>query len=104
MRYSTLYGFFSIDPMPNQPSVAWCSDFTVFTLSRKQGMAHALKAYQNKVLSDEGFTLAMCSVKESNIAQIKVLTKADWNHKTSFQDVRTGEMIQLWVYGLDQGF
>lgn len=102
MRYANEIGFFSVDALPNQPSIAWCSDFTVHRINRGKGLAHKLKAYQNRVLFVQGFTFAMCTVKASNAAQIAVLTKANWSHKTSFTDVRTGEMIQLWSYALSQ--
>lgn len=103
MRYAHKFGFFSIDAMPNQPSVAWCSDFTVFKEFRGCGNGYKLKLAQNKMLSDLGFTHAMCSVKESNTAQLKVLANARWFQTTSFKDVRTSERIQLWNFHIDQG-
>ena len=98
MRFSNIYGFFSITTMPNQPSVAWCSDFTVFKQYRGRGLSHQLKAFQNNTLKDQGYTLAMCSVKESNVAQIKVLIRSGWTYVISFTDVRTGEFVQIWNY------
>ena len=103
MRFANSYGFFSIDAMPNQPSIAWCSDFTIHLKNRGKGLAHKLKSYQNDVLQVHGFTLAMCSVKESNSAQIRVLSKAGWTYVISFCDVRTGEPIQVWNYRINQG-
>mgnify|MGYP003478404978 FL=1 len=102
MRFANSYGFFSVDAMPNQPSIAWCSDFTVHLKNRGKGLAHKLKAYQNDVLQVQGFTFALCTVKVSNVAQIRVLVKAGWSHKTTFNDARTGELIQLWSYAIDQ--
>lgn len=98
----SVYGFYSVDPMPNQPSVAWCSDFTVYIHHRGKGFAHWLKREQNGVLKNCGFTLAMCSVKESNSAQIRVLQHAGWTYVISFNDVRTGEHVQIWNYRVDQ--
>lgn len=103
MRFANSYGFFSIDAMPNQPSIAWCSDFTIHLKNRGKGLAHQLKAYQHDVLDVHGFTFAMCTVKASNEAQLKVLIKAGWNHKTTFHDARTGELVQLWSYAINQG-
>ena len=102
MRHAFHYGFFTVIAMPNQPSVAICSDFTVYKKHRGTGKAHTLKEMQTAVLERQGFTLAICTVKSSNLAQIKVLEKAEWVHRTSFYDVRSDDLIQFWTLNVKQ--
>lgn len=96
MRFATKEGFYSICPMPNQPSIALCYDFTIYPQFRGQRAAHTLKAHQMKNLKLLGYTTAFCTTQASNKAQIQVLMKANWTILSSFQDQRTGEQGVLW--------
>lgn len=98
MRFATNEGFYSVIPMPNQPSVAICYDFTIYPQFRGQRAAHTLKAHQMKNLKLMGYTTAICTTQESNKAQIQVLMKANWTILSSFQDHRTGERSIMWKW------
>ena len=96
MRYSLPNGFFSIDSMPNQPSVALCYDFTIIPEYRGTKASHQLKAYQMKLLHELHYTVAICTTQASNEAQNKVLQAAGWVITSEFYDIRTGHKVYIW--------
>lgn len=98
MRYATSEGYYSITPMPNQPSVALCYDFTVLLAHRGQRAAHRLKAHQMNQLKLLHYTIAVCTTQESNEAQTKVLLKAGWIPMLSFKDARSGTNARMWQW------
>ena len=101
MRYSTPAGYFSIESMPNQPSVALCFDFTVIPEYRGTKAAHRLKAYQMDLLREQHFSLAICTTKKENEAQNKVLRSAGWDYISEFQDLRTNSPTLLWHWKVE---
>jgi len=98
MRFATTEGFYSIEEMPNQPSMAICFDFTIYPQFRGQKAAHALKRHQIETLIRQGFTSAICTTQSSNIAQRKVLEKAGWKISSNFIDQRTDATAILWKW------
>lgn len=98
MRFATKEGFYSILPMPNQPCVAICYDFTIYPEFRGQRAAHKLKSHQMDQLKLLGFTSAICTTQSSNKAQIRVLMKAGWTILSNFKDQRTDERAIIWKY------
>jgi len=98
MRFSTKEGFYSILPMPNQPCVAICYDFTIYPEFRGQRAAHKLKSHQHEQLRLLGFTSAICTTQKSNEAQAKVLKAAGWTVSSTFLDQRTGGFGVIWVW------
>lgn len=95
-RYCTAYGAYEIDSTPGQPQVAHCHSFFVKHEHRGQGLAHGLKKHQNMTLAALGYDFATCTVAASNTAQKRVLEAAGWSQLSRFDNVRTGEMTELW--------
>jgi hypothetical protein len=102
MRISTDDGFYTITPMPSQPNIALCNDFTVLPWKRKQGRGHVLKEHQVQQLRLLNFTMALCTVQCDNIGQTKILIKSGWDIISSFRDNRTGRRANLWCLILDE--
>lgn len=102
MRITKPYGFFSVDPMPNQPSVGLCYDFTIFPDFRAIGRASALKWDQLLYLKQTGFTLGLCTVQQTNLVQQRVLMKAGWRLIQMFPDIRTGNNVMM--YSIDVNY
>ena len=98
MRYATSEGYYSIDAMPNQPSIAICSDFTVLSEFRGRKAAHLLKAHQMDQLKLLHFTTAICTIQNSNEAQIKVVGLAGWRPISEFFDARTNSFARIWIW------
>lgn len=99
MRYSYAIGFFEIDTMPNQPSMALCHSFVVHEQFRGSGFGIDLKEKQMSKLIADGYTAAICTVQSSNAAQLKILNRFDWKQVGQFQDARNGQtaFTYMWV-------
>lgn len=98
MRYACKYGFFEIDSMPNQPSLALCHSFVVYEEYRGRGHGAELKQRQEDVLIDSGYTAAICTVQSSNTAQLKILNRFNWRQIDLFQDARNGQTVFTYMW------
>lgn len=96
MRYASAAGAFEIDSVPSQPQVAHCHGFFVYQHLRGLGLAHALKADQNRMLVALGYDFATCTVCAGNAAQKRVLERAGWKKLSEFDSRKTGESVEIW--------
>lgn len=91
------FGRFSVMAMPNQPAVALCYGFEIDPEYRGKGYGHKLKELQMKTLADKGFRFALCTIKSSNNAQRRILTKAGWTPASNaFFSPSTGKFTEVW--------
>ncbi|MGB4065379.1 MAG: GNAT family N-acetyltransferase [Azonexus sp.] len=100
MRYATPYGAFHVDPMPGNPQVAICSGFFVFPKHRSKGNGHRLKAYQENVLFEQGYSLALCTVRADNAPQLAVLAKAQWDEGRTFFNEQTSALTTVFTLAI----
>lgn len=98
-RYSNAFGAFEIDSLPGQSQVAVCHSFVVPDDMRGKGHGHQLKSLQEIELDIQHYDLAICTVAAGNERQKRVLTKAGWQHLTSFRNRRSSETTELWCRG-----
>lgn len=97
MRFNTPEGYYTITPLPSQPNAAVCTDFTIYPKFRGKGAAHRLKAHQMQTLHELGYTFAICTTQNKNLAQAKVLMKAGWTRGPVFFDQRAVSGVCLWT-------
>ena len=95
-RFAAEDGAFEIDSLPSQCQVAICHGFYVKPDSRGQGLAHALKQYQNDCIKDLGYNYAICTVVAANMAQKRVLARQGWVKLTDFRSERQDEDVEIW--------
>lgn len=101
MRYVSDYGAFEVSPTPGQPQLAHCHGFFIVPSGRGKGLGTSQKEAQMKVLTDELFDYATCTVDSNNTAQKRVLAKTGWKLLDTFDNSRTGGKTELW--GWDVG-
>jgi predicted acetyltransferase len=83
--------------MPNQPGVALCYGFEIHPEFRGKGYGHKLKESQMKTLSDMGVRFAICTIKTTNLAQRRILTKAGWVQASKpFISPGSGKATEVW--------
>ncbi len=95
-RFATEDGAFEIDSLPSQCQVAICHGFYIKPDSRGQGLAHALKQYQNACIQALGYNYAICTVVANNYAQKRVLANKGWVKLTEFYSERQDEDVEIW--------
>lgn len=98
MRYACQFGFFEIDSMPNQPSMALCHSFVVYESYRGRGFGLKLKLRQKDFLVANGFTAAICTVQSSNEAQLKILQKCGWEFVSRIYDARANSIVEVHMW------
>lgn len=98
MRYACKYGFFEIDTMPNQPSLALCHSFVIHEKYRGKGYGYKLKQRQIDYLVACGFTAAICTVQSSNQAQLQILQKCGWKFIERIYDARTDSLVEVFMW------
>lgn len=96
MRFNHYGVIGEIDSLPG------CSQVAVFhsvfnPTERQKGrgrLAHDARIDQARFL---GYNAAMCTVNMDNEAQLKILEKAGWNHVHSFNSIKTGHTVGIFV-------
>lgn len=102
-RCASKHGCYSIDPMPGQPQIALCHSLFVPVTLRGNGFGHRLKIEQMKVLVDQRYDFALCTVDSTNLAQKKVLTAAGWQRLGDFANSRSGGRTEIWGWQVTAG-
>jgi len=95
MRYGSDYGFCELNPFPG------CNQIVVsnHSLVRKEfrGKGVGTKEHQNrlKVITHLGYDYALCTCKETNIPQIKILLNNGWKQLDSFKNQETENTVLI---------
>lgn len=100
-RYASDFGAFEISPIPGQPQMAHCHGFFVVPEGRGKGIGTQQKLAQMKVIDDELFDFATCTVDAGNAAQKRVLEKTGWHRLFVFANRRTGGLTELWGWAVN---
>lgn len=99
-RYASDFGAFEISAIPGQPQIAHCHGFFVVPPGRGKGLGTAQKIEQMKLLADELYDYATCTVDATNVAQKRVLEKTGWECLAVFANTRTGGQTELWGWAV----
>jgi len=101
-RYAYPHGAFCIDAIPNQPQVAHCHSFFIFSAHRGKGLAKVLKQAQNDVLREQGYNYATCTTAGDNHRQHAVLEACGWRPIGRFDNTVTGGNTIIWGWEVTQ--
>jgi hypothetical protein len=99
-RYSYVYGAFSVTPVPAQPQIAHCHGFFVVPEQRGQHFGMKLKEEQMKLLKQDHFDYATCTVDARNTPMRRILEKSGWKFLAAFANSRTGSRSELWGWAV----
>lgn len=96
MRYGSDYGFFELNPFPGCNQIVISNHSWVHPKHRGQGLGH--KEHQARLTEIErlGYDYILCTCKESNIAQIKILEKHGWTYLSKFKNRETENTVFLY--------
>lgn len=99
-RYVSDFGAFEVSPTPGQSQLAHCHGFFIIAEDRGKGIGTAQKIEQMKMLDDELYDYATCTVDSSNAAQKRVLEKTGWRQLAVFANSKTGGKTELWGWAV----
>ena len=96
MRFNHYGVIGEIDSLPGCSQVAvFHSVFNPTERPKGRGrLAHDARIDQARFL---GYNAAMCTVNMDNEAQLKILEKAGWNQVHSFNSIKTGHTVGIFV-------
>jgi len=81
-----------------------CVSHAVFVPKELRGTGVGSKAHQKRLelMKDLGYDLVVCTVDQSNIAQMSIMSKFGWIQVTSFISTKTEHIVCLFVKHLKE--
>ncbi len=96
MRYSNTFGFFELNPFPGCNQIAVSNHAFVHKALRGKGIGKTEHQKRLDLIKTLGYDYSMCTVKETNIPQIKILEGAGWKHLDTFLSTETENTIRIY--------
>jgi RimJ/RimL family protein N-acetyltransferase len=97
MRYEDGHGgFFELNPFPGCNQLVVSNHSWIDPELRGAGLGTVIHGQRLEKMRILGYDYAICTVKSSNIAQIKILEKYLWKHLDTFMNRETGNRVELW--------
>lgn len=90
-RFATDKSVRIFSDFPGMPQVCVSHDAMMYIEHRKQGHGHAEHVKGIEKMKELSYDYALCFVRTDNVAQIKILEKANWKQIQSF----------IWTHGCD---
>ena len=98
MRFSTEYGFYELDPFPGCNQIVISNHSWIAKDKRGKGIGSEEHKNRLEKIDSLGYDYVICTCKESNIPQRKILEKNGWKLLDSFLNRETENRVLL--YGL----
>ncbi len=97
MRYETnCGGFYELNPFPGCNQIVISNHSFVPKEARGKGLGSREHSDRLKKIESLGYDYALCTVKEENIAQIKILENNLWKHLDTFFNKETENTIRIY--------
>lgn len=92
-----------IDSFPGCSQIAISHSVYLPELKRGQGIGQkANELRQGIVFGEFGYDCLLCTVRDDNEAQKKILRANNWEHLTMFRSSKTGHVVELWACYADE--
>jgi RimJ/RimL family protein N-acetyltransferase len=95
MRFKTDVGFFEVNSFPCCSQIAILNHSFIEKEYRGVGLGTELHKERLNLVTDLGYDYTMCTVKSTNIPQIKILQKAGWKQLDQFFNRETESLILI---------
>lgn len=97
MRYSTEYGFYELNPFPGCNQMVVSNHAFIKPAHRMAGHGAAQHVERNEnIFHKLYYDYAICTVVQSNVAEIKILRRNGWRILDSFHNSETGNMVSIY--------
>lgn len=96
MRYSTEYGFYELNPFPGCNQIAVSNHSFIRKEHRGKGLGTKVHNSRLELMQSLGYDYSICTVKDCNVPQIKILEKAGWKHLDSFNSIETENTVRIY--------
>jgi len=94
MRFISKYGFYELNPFPGSNQIVVKNHALIYEKGVGYGKVQHVKS--NEKAASLGYDYMLCTVREDNIPQIKILEACGWHFFDSFKSSETGNVVQIW--------
>lgn len=101
MRYRQEGGFSELNSFPGCNQLVISNHSFVFPHLRGLGIGNKNHVVRLKLMEELGYDYALCTVIETNEAQIRILSNNNWTLLDKFYNKETGNIIR--IYGRSIG-
>jgi RimJ/RimL family protein N-acetyltransferase len=95
MRFGDSRGSYQIVDLPGSSQVA--VSIHSFIFPRERGKGHGGRMHKERLdkLKELGYNYVLCTVREDNLAELKILNNNSWTRLDTFQSSSTSHRIIL---------
>lgn len=97
MRYFDGYkGFYELNPFPGCNQIIVSNHSFIAKERRGKGLGDQVHKERLAYIETLGYDYVICTVKEENIPQIKILEKNNWRHLDTFTNRETENTVRIY--------
>jgi hypothetical protein len=100
MRYATQFGFYELNPFPGCNQLVVSNHSFIFQMYRGEGKGYSEHYKRLEEARRLGYDAIICTVRDDNVPQIKILTHHEWTKCFEFNNEETGHRVQVWMKDL----
>lgn len=91
---------YTLAPMPGCCGIVVSTGAWIHPFFQGKGLGDYFHKERVNLMKDLGYSCGMCTVTSENKTQIHILEKNNWKQVHSFENKRTGNIVQIWVKDL----
>ena len=95
MRFANAQGFYELNPFPGCNQIVVSNHSFVHPDKRGGGVGTKEHTYRLMHIKELGYDYAICTVRENNIKQIKILQRHDWKQLDKFFNKETEHTVLI---------
>lgn len=96
MRFANAQGFYELNPFPGCNQIVISNHSLIKKEKRGQGLGTVEHRYRLLHIKELGYDYAICTVKSTNTAQIKILDRAGWTRLDTFNNKETENVVIIY--------
>ena len=96
MRYGTKVGFFELNPFPGCNQIVVSNHSFIRKNLRGNGLGSTEHGNRLSLIKELGYNYSLCTVKDCNVPQIKILEKFGWKLLDTFFNEETESKIRIY--------
>lgn len=95
MRFSTGHGFYELNPFPGCNQIVVSNHSFIEKDKRGQGLGTSDHKHRLMHIKEVGYDYAICTVREDNLPQLKILARFGWKQLDKFFNKETEHTVLI---------
>lgn len=97
-------GHFDLEPMPRCPKVAISHSLEINSEHRGKGFGRLAMEQRLQLAKSLGFQVIICTVREGNTAQERIMSRFNFRRITFFDNPTTDHRVGLWYKNINDPY